>query len=329
MMYRFVEYNENYDSGVLTLLGSKWKTLTPDQVIQRFRWRYINNPNFHKWHIKIALYGEEVIGFRAFVIQPYFFNDRIINVYKPADAILDENHRRKGLFSKLNLDLIETICVKDINLKVVINLSSNHLSTPAYLKLGWLSTKNIIGFYFRIYPFNFLKPVIQEIDGYSSDKVIISHELSVEKLVRFNRDYKPAELYSVKNEDYYKWRYQYGKSDYFSAMKLRNGEIVSYMIFRRINKLHYSIEEYGSKIDIDMVTLLKEVVKNVPIRILRCTAFNDISDATVRKLGLIKESKYLLSLLRLKRQPILVNYIDSRLESIKLEHCYITGSDIH
>jgi len=110
MGYQIIPYSEKYKTSLIKLLGYMWKNLSEDQIKEKFEWRYELYPFQKEAFINIAINEmNNVVGFRAFVVQEFCFHNEQFKVYNPADAIIHPEHRRKGLFSKLTDSLIETV----------------------------------------------------------------------------------------------------------------------------------------------------------------------------------------------------------------------------
>ena len=68
----FKKYEFNNKFSLLELLAFKWKHLKTRELKNKFEWRYEQNPyNKNNPFIYVALNGEQVVGFRAFVIQHF------------------------------------------------------------------------------------------------------------------------------------------------------------------------------------------------------------------------------------------------------------------
>ena len=148
-MISFCKYKSTYKSSILKLLASKWEGVSPEEIRQRFEWRYEKNPySNNSIYIYLACNGEQVVGFRAFVVQFFGIGDNLYKVFSPADAIVDSNYRRMGIFTQLNNFFLDDI--QNISNAIVLNTSSNQFSSPANLKQGWMAMDYIHKFGFQI-----------------------------------------------------------------------------------------------------------------------------------------------------------------------------------
>jgi len=134
-----LKYSIEYKESLLELLSLMWKDLNDAERKRRFEWWYEKIPYFYEPRIYIAVDNEKVVGFRGFIVQKFTNSQKTFNVLNPADIIVHPDYRRRGIFSKLNMLFLQDVLGARNQSNVILNLSSNRLSTPGYLKQGWRS----------------------------------------------------------------------------------------------------------------------------------------------------------------------------------------------
>jgi hypothetical protein len=134
--YEIVPIEKKYLEGVAKLrkIGFANRNSIEEEMVQ-LKHLYIENPFTKNFPTSlVALYNNKVVGFRGLIGLPFSLNYRKINVLIPSSATTHPDFRRQGLFSTMNTKSFEIY--KD-QYQVFLNTSSNKLSTPGYIKLGW------------------------------------------------------------------------------------------------------------------------------------------------------------------------------------------------
>ena len=266
--YKFSKYTPLYRKQVITLLNKEWNY--PENY---FKWKFEDNPYSPEVVCYIILYKGVVIGFRGFIRINFKINNNTIPMLHLADGYIDINHRRKGLFLKLNKFAIKDI-INNTKIILLISLSSNNYSTPSYLKQGWvpiankemLIYKNYFGLTYNkggnnkiinkisiifnkiIYFFH--KNITSEMLGMNEYKVIITKRIFSKDLSEINkRLLKRNRIYNYKNESYYKWRLSNPNSKYLMCyLYSSNSILTAYVIFRKIGNEYQVIDYCYSKL---------------------------------------------------------------------------------
>ena len=101
---------------------------------RKFIWKHRQNPFLRQDVGVVARHGEELVGFRGFTVTNWQVRDDRFSVLSPSDVVVHPDHRRKGLFARMNLMAMKWYCN---DYRLFVNLSSNRYSTPGYIKLGW------------------------------------------------------------------------------------------------------------------------------------------------------------------------------------------------
>lgn len=334
MDFQVKPYTQEQKNIVVDFLKHKWKGLSHEERKNRFEWRYLNNPLFKENHIFLAFHEDKIVGFRAFVCQQFSTAEKTIFVFNPSDAIIHSDYRRKGLFSILNKAIIKELKVNKQDQFFILNLSSNYLSTPGYLKLGWKEVDFKLNFMFRLC-INYLMKKSVEFHHLNLSynlknklELKLSNQLPVDKLVAFNHN--QSHVYrNVKNEKYYNWRYSI-LDDILYAEVIENEKTLCYAIISKHSKYHYAILEYRFSDLVIFKRMIREVQKKARMPVLRTIGVNQLDQRNFKKCGFIKEPIWLLKLLKLKRMPIIINVIGmNKNNETDLNNWNIQIADIH
>ncbi len=334
MGYQIIPYSQKYKTSLIKLLGYMWKNLSEDQIKEKFEWRYELNPFQERAFINIAIDEmENVVGFRAFVVQDFCFQNEQIRVYNPADAIIHPEHRRKGLFSKLTDTLIETVSDNE-HRGIILNLSSNEKSTPGYLKLGWRRTSGKKKYGYKISVKNLLVgrqerdfQEIKERTKYGGFELL--YGIKAEKLGKsiFHLTDSADTFQNCRSEAYYRWRYEQvpDKEGYFFAYLIDEEKIVAYAIIKEQSIKQFSLMEYGAESKSSLKYLLNKMTKKVKIPILRSWMINQRHHEVLRQCGFRAEKPWMLKLLKKERLPVLVR---PAVDSLTDEDFFVNGNNI-
>lgn len=314
MQYQLLKYSNDYKSSLLELLSIMWNGLTDEEIIKKFEWRYEQNPAHDQPYIFIAVDNEnEVVGFRAFVLQEFCKGSKNIKVFNPADAIVHPDHRRKGLFSKLTNALIEQIS-DEKRRGVVLNLSSNEKSTPGYLKLGWSRTNGQKRYAYKVSPKYFatksdLTSFNRSEEVIDRGSVVISYKVEIDQLSLFAKcgEDQPSYFENCRTKEYFYWRYKLApdRDDYYSAY-LKTDRVKAYVVLKRLSEYQFSLEEYDAGSAAELNQLIKKVVDTLKIPILRTWMINKSDHELLSTCGFLRETSLILKLTGKKRLPILI-----------------------
>lgn len=150
----------------------------------RLKHLYLDNPFTQKFPTSlVALKNNKVVGFRGLIGLPFSINHKKINVLIPSSAATHPDYRRQGLFSLLNKTSFE---MHKENYHLFLNTSSNKLSTPGYLKLGW----QVLGEKDYLYKLALLKNKKQK-KGYNvtfHDYTSINDIMTISEYSKFKND---------------------------------------------------------------------------------------------------------------------------------------------
>ncbi len=320
MKVKIIKYLPGHKEKLLKFLEFMWETQDGIERRKLFEWRYEKNPYTKTPFIFIAVHGEKIIGFRAYVAQPFLLKKHKLIVYSPADAVIHPEYRRQGIFSKLNTVSIEEFQKLKEN-GLILNLSSNEYSTPGYLKQGWELTNGIKKYGYRVSVGNLLGLQSQfheklqilsklTIIKHKKENLVISKLLYSSELSRLISQNRPNNLLShIRDDFYFKWRYLYQSEKYFYVYHYEKTVLKGFLIIRKISMRQCILEEYYAVNHIALKFMIKNLIKTMGIPILRAFTVSHFDDNLLKKCGFSVEPVDLMRKFGKKRLPILVRMI--------------------
>jgi len=99
-----------------------------------FKWKHQRNPLLKKPVGIVAKHEGKVVGFRGYVPSEWQIGDRKFKILLLSDTVVHPEHRGKGLFSSMTKIGMQMYCDE---YRFFVAFTSNNMSTPGYLKLGW------------------------------------------------------------------------------------------------------------------------------------------------------------------------------------------------
>jgi hypothetical protein len=329
-------YSYLYKEKIINLLGYMWKDLNEVQRVERFVWRYEKNPYQDETYICLALDEEKVVGFRGFVLQHFIKNGKIFKVFSPADAIVHPSYRRLGLFSRLTTICLENIYSHFPNNSLVLNLSSNHLSTQGNLKQGWQITNGLKNYAYRL---SFASYITKKIfrtdpegkqlgekivrDGYHLEISDHLNSQEMSKLVAQNRD--PKKFSNIRDNAYYQWRYSYQSEKYFYVYCWHKNQLRAFAVIHKRSKYEVTLCEYCAS-DLRAMNMILDLSArkgNTPI--MRTHSLSNHDKFFNRSCGFIEEPSWILKIIKKERLPVIVRPSRPKIDE---NDFWIDGSDI-
>lgn len=326
-------YTPIQKDNLIQFLHYKWRSLSYEERKSIFEWRYENNPYLETPFIYLAIDGNgNIVGFRSFVIQKFKINRNHELVCCPADVVVHPNYRGKGLFRRLNEYALNELEKSDI--KVILSLSSNKLSSPGNKKLGWRNA-GIKLYYYYLSPLVYIGKMLDKnktksntVIPFSDDiKLEITNNLYFEELVKYNENKDYNRITNIRDKQYYEWIYRKPKMNAVFVYCRKGYLLLGYLIYEIRNRNQAYILEYGyNKLDV-FKKMIRYSVKHLKIPILRLYAYsmNDDEKNSARKSGFILESMFVNNLLKKKKMPVLVRPTKYKYEESDF---YIHGFDI-
>ena len=317
---KYVKYSPDYKDAILLLLRYMWRDMDDNERQLKFDWRYEKNP-YHEPYIYLAMDGEKIIAFRAFIAQVFIFREKMYTVFSPSDTIVHPDYRRMGIMSRLNDIAIDEIYKEnETNDTFLLNTTTSKKSMPVYIKEHWQGTNILKHFYYRIYPlhlfFNRSKAIRQQSDiatGHFPKKgheIVISKKITGEELSVFIAKNRNNQLLTnIRDKAFYDWKYEYQADKYTLILCKKDNEILAYAITKYLSRGKYSLEEYVTTDRKAFQIMLKEAQKRMKFSVLRSWALYKADKTLLNKCGFFPEPARLLDKIGEKRFPILVRPI--------------------
>lgn len=313
--FHIVKYSTGYKEAALGLLCHLWTHLSKEEQKLYFEWRYEQNPYCDKPYIYLALKGKSVIGFRAFVLQPFVSSATgRLNAFTPADSIVHPAYRRNGLFRMLNAAFFKEVQSLSKEKAVIFNLSSNENSTPANLRQEWQATNGMKRFALKFSLHNYiLRRCYSQKIKKSAPSDTIKHDIELQNILKpkemalcAEKYRNPAKISHVRDIQYFKWRYAVQQDKYLFVYSWHNEELQAYLVLEKKTDIQYLLIEYSAR---DAGTLGKTIrfaMRKQVIPFLRSWALSDDEAILLKGCGFIPAPVRLWKMLGKQRLPVLV-----------------------
>ncbi|MCU4801667.1 GNAT family N-acetyltransferase [Halobacteria archaeon HArc-gm2] len=200
-----------------------------------FAWKYADNPFADHVPIVVATDGDSVVGAKSAVPQRVRVGDRAVDALQPADTMVDPDHRRQGLFSRMTEVMKERYA--DRSQQLFFNFP-NEMTLAGGKKHGWVEVGRVPTYY-RIQRargmangdlpapvdqgLDLLDPVF---DAYLTARAKLSPSSPPDVTVEENEDVPadvladlyeravPDELHAERSATFYDWRFENPKWTY-------------------------------------------------------------------------------------------------------------------
>jgi len=127
------KYEKADEADVLSLLQASLGWVPDDLFGRFFRWKHEENA-FGASPAWVAVHGDKVVGFRAFLRWEFVRGDQPIRAVRAVDTATHPAWQGRGLFSRLTTSALEELRADGVDF--VFN-TPNEKSGPGYLKMGW------------------------------------------------------------------------------------------------------------------------------------------------------------------------------------------------
>ena len=201
-----------------------------DVNIDYFKWKFLENPaGPFIGFTAVCNKTDEVVAYFGFIPESYKMDgiDKII--FQAHDLMTHSNHRRKGLFKKVNDACLNYI---EENHELFVFAFGGAHSTPGFLKWGW---KNPVMFHYLFYPKLFCH--------FSSWKKLkkdcfleIDDLMQLEHLIGHNNNGK---IHSNRSIEHAAWRYRNPLNSYRVIAYKNDGVIQGYVCYYLQNNKIY------------------------------------------------------------------------------------------
>jgi hypothetical protein len=270
--YEIKLYRPKYKEEVVDVLQYLWGNDTENNT-EYFTWKYEDNPYTEHPLGIVALFKGHVVGFRGYFATGWVIPDRKhqFTILSPTDLAVHPDHRLKGLsiaLAKMGMNEFSD------RYKIFLNMTSTRPSFPGYCKLGFfpLIEKRRSSKYSPLGIGKFLLFRKTQPD-YSRSRiksgrfhnVIVSDKPKPEDMaaVRRAQTYNGAKLQPLRDETFYKWRFNHTRHQsmiYFA----HNGEAVTGYVVMRLtkNKRRGNIVDYAESQPLAIENILRFVIRS-------------------------------------------------------------------
>lgn len=268
MNYEIIYYDSRYDEQIYRILREIWGSDYRANEAY-FSWRYIEKPDSDKTDIYLAVEGGKLIAFRGFNKTDWQIgeNPDIFKAIVATDIAILPEYRNRGIYQQMmKLAMRE---LREKGYQYLLNFSSSPITYISCLSMGWKSLgtikslqkefvkaePSVISGLKRILRKTGLNKIIRKADAtrfYSTGKSepairVFNHSKADSKIISGNitleQNPKPevmAALTSklrrsdkislVRDEGYFRWRYNSPLSYYFFLYSSRNAELDGYLV---------------------------------------------------------------------------------------------------
>jgi GNAT superfamily N-acetyltransferase len=140
--YEIVKYQPEFRRQVVELQAHLWGAGF-DMNTAYLEWKHEHNPYVDTPLIYVALYGQKVIGMRAFFGCKWEVGDPCETFLGPCagDLVVDPEHRRRGVFTKIMGVALSDLA--EMGYTYIFNFSGNEKTVLGSLKQGWRSAGSL------------------------------------------------------------------------------------------------------------------------------------------------------------------------------------------
>ena len=331
----YIKYSIEHKEATLKLLAFLWTHLDVQHRRQLFAWRYEQNPFATRDYMYLAISGNQVVGFRAFVTQIIECKGKQVAGLTAADAVVHPEFRRKGIFSGLIRFFLNDARDNPAGETIIYNLSSNEYSTPGYLKLGWQATSGLKRFALHYDPLQHFRLRVGKPKG-SEIKFGVHHlkgatlEISTmvyaEEMGELAERHSPEpEIRCIRDTAYFNWRYAFRDKTYIFVYFRVQGRLESYLVLNKVSNSQFLLWEYAATNTPALKTTIKSSVRIIGIPFLRAWVLSCYDSARLRRCGFMSAPTKLWNLLGKKRLPVLVRPVGL---TVLEDNFFVDGVDI-
>lgn len=280
--YEITHYQPDMLDEVLKLLRHLWGD-DQENNHSYFNWKYSSNPFTDKELGIVALDKNKVVGFRGYFATRWKTNetDKKIIILCPGDLCVDPAHRRRNLSS-----MTAKIAMRDYSqtYPLFFNFSSNKLSTPIALKLGYLPL--VERRYLNQYTVSGIikYSLSARLNMKNSDMTIpkgdfgdieVSGSPKPDQMADLisRQTYPRKKIHLDQDETFFDWRFKNQRKKYIFYYLKKDNEIIGYMIIRVLfPKKRGFIIDFAVQDEASALKLIKFPIRNKHFNVLSiCT----------------------------------------------------------
>ncbi len=238
--YEIVHFQPNMTEGVLQVLRYLWGN-EEENNHHYFEWKYNLNLYADTPLGIVALYGRRIVGFRGYFAMRYRISgtENSIVILCPGDTCVYPYYRRKKLSMLMgNMAMTDYAGVYPL----FFNFSSNRLSTPGYLKMGFvpLVSKRYLNRYtlqglirFILATWNNGKEATTIKTGEFGD-IEVSKKPKPEVMAQLalSQQHSSGIIYPDQDEHFFQWRFANHRKEYVFYYCKDKKKIKGYLVIR-------------------------------------------------------------------------------------------------
>jgi len=235
-------------------------------------WKHYDNPNTEHPLCIVALHKGKVVGFRGYFATRWkvSHSGKGIIVLCPGDTVVNPNHRRKDLSVAMGKMAMKKYMSK---YKVFFNFSAGKNSAPGYMKMGFFPVidKTYMTKYSR---FGLIRTILAKklttrtgedrIDFGKFDHVLVSDSPRPNAMsaVVAEQESKENKLVLVRDEDFFRWRFNNKRNKYVFYYHIKNDVVTGYVvIWIREKEWQGRILDYAENDGTAIETILRYAIK--------------------------------------------------------------------
>ena len=220
-----------------------------DRGREWFAWKYEENPYVYHVPVFVAERAGELVGARPFFALELSVNGRRHLALQPGDTMVHPDHRRRGLFTRLNEAAIEQYRDRDVSF--FFNFP-NEKSGAGYLQQGWKRVGDQPTYYRVQDPAGLqesssawaslgaraLKPLLDGFNWVSTHRLSTPESVTVERydsvpsamLAGIEYDRRRKGIHVHRDLRFYEWRFRNPSWEYTAYVAERGGEPIAGLV---------------------------------------------------------------------------------------------------
>lgn len=311
--YEFIRFERKHINEALGLLGKYLWTSDSNKHLEKFRWKYFDNPYTEDPTAIIALYEGKVIGFKGFFVTKWNVGNKNKGVLfiSPADSCVTPEHRRKGLSAEMTMQGLREF--GKYGYKFVLSMSANYHASQIALKIGYRPLDvnstvikygpRILFNYFLIKRFGNFNMKDYTNYGTFSDIEVCSLPKPEAMYLAYKKQIVPNVINLSKDLAFFKWRFNNVNYKYIFYYYWQNSEISDYVVsvINERNNIE-QIVDYCTTTGYGIEEIILYIIQNNKNKIIqaRISSTNEIFYTVLKKLSFRNKDKSLI--IRLARK---------------------------
>jgi GNAT superfamily N-acetyltransferase len=276
--WKILDGNEKDMERILSLRKLVFGEEEKDKLDPRFwKWEFIKNPH-GKALIYMVVEGEKIIGHFADLPRRFFVKGQKVLGTLSLDLMVHPEYQRRGIFEKMGRYAIQR--VDALNGLFLMAYPIREETIHGLMKIGW---KKVVKLPVLVYPIRFqgivdrylhFQPLSLLLGGVAGFFHFLffhhlirakkNEEIEINQVDQLDGQFdqfceKTATLYpimGIRDQNYMSWRYfQHPTRRYTLYRAIRNGEMMGYIVLRKVELLNFN-----SAVIVDLLALDEETV---------------------------------------------------------------------